>query len=80
MYQIDKIVKDKMIDGVKHYLIKWSGYSNKENTWEPYTTITDKKLIQKYERKKKGKSSEYQDLSTYIYLTSTTITSHPYLD
>ena len=49
MYQIDKIVKDKMIDGIKHYLIKWSGYSHKENTWEPYTTITDKKLIQKYE-------------------------------
>ena len=22
MYQIDKIVKDKMIDGIKHYFIK----------------------------------------------------------
>jgi transposase InsO family protein len=79
IYQIDYIVDDRIKKGKKEFLIKWAGYPHSDNTWESITTITDKKIIQRYERRKQAKASVYQDLSSYIYLISSTISS-PYDD
>ena len=72
VYQIDRIVDEKREKGVRKFLIKWAGYSHKDNTWEPATSITDKKIIQRYERQRKGKQTDVSDLSTYLYLVSAT--------
>ena len=38
-YQIEKKVKSRVRNGKKEWLIKWLGYSDKFNTWEPASEI-----------------------------------------
>lgn len=33
------IVNKKTVDGVDYYLVKWLGYGEEENTWEPFCNI-----------------------------------------
>jgi len=35
VFNVEKIVGKKKINGRVHYRIKWSGYSSKDNSWEP---------------------------------------------
>ncbi|HLX52533.1 MAG TPA: chromo domain-containing protein, partial [Aquella sp.] len=39
IYRIEKIIRKKKIKGVEYGLVKWIGYSDKFNTWEPMTEI-----------------------------------------
>ena len=39
IYRVEKIIRKKKINGIEHGLVKWVGYSNKFNTWEPMTNI-----------------------------------------
>lgn len=32
-YEVEDILSKKMIRGKPHYLVKWKGYGNHENTW-----------------------------------------------
>ena len=34
-YQIEKIIRKKKINGKSYSFIKWKGYENKFNAWEP---------------------------------------------
>lgn len=38
-YEVEKIVEKKKIDGKMQYLVKWRGYSSKDNTWESYDNV-----------------------------------------
>jgi hypothetical protein len=70
IYQLDYIVKDRInkYTNKKQYLIKWTGYSHKDNTWEDADKITDRKTIKKYEIKKAG--LPFKEISTPLYLLS----------
>ena len=35
MWEIEKIVKHRMKKRTTEYLVKWKGFSEKDNTWEP---------------------------------------------
>ena len=35
IYEIEKIIKHKIVSGTTKFYVKWVGYSNKDNTWEP---------------------------------------------
>ena len=50
LYQVETIEDCKEIDGKTMYLVKWKGYSHKENTWEPPEHFTDRKLLARYHR------------------------------
>ena len=50
-YSVEKIVdKQTAIDGKISYLIKWKGYDDKDNTWEPTENIYCKDLIEEFEK------------------------------
>ena len=34
-YDLERIVGQKLIRKVRHFLVKWKGYSSRHNTWEP---------------------------------------------
>lgn len=47
---VQDILDDREVAGVPQYLIRWYGYSDVDNTWEPRHHIP-KELIEKYEKK-----------------------------
>ncbi|KAL8411455.1 hypothetical protein RB596_000918 [Gaeumannomyces avenae] len=51
-YEVESILEDSVIDGIKHYLVKWAGFGNEENTWEPESNLGNATaLLAKYRRK-----------------------------
>lgn len=57
MYDVERIVADRVHNHKKQYLIKWLGYSHSENTWEDEENIFCEELKIEYE-KNKAKSAE----------------------
>ncbi|KAL1517509.1 hypothetical protein ABEB36_001265 [Hypothenemus hampei] len=54
-YEVQEILNEKFIKGVKHYLIRWKGYTEESDTWEPENTLDCQDLIKDYQQKKKRK-------------------------
>ncbi|XP_055306853.1 histone-lysine N-methyltransferase SUV39H1-like, partial [Sitodiplosis mosellana] len=51
-YNVEKILDRKVVDDTSFYLIKWQGYSNKDNTWEPNECVDDcQEMLDAYEAK-----------------------------
>uniref|UniRef100_A0A1B6EPS8 Chromo domain-containing protein n=1 Tax=Cuerna arida TaxID=1464854 RepID=A0A1B6EPS8_9HEMI len=57
-YVVERIVDVRTRRGVKHYFIKWSGYPDSENTWEPEENLTCPELIEEFKRKQKEESEK----------------------
>ncbi|KNC97950.1 uncharacterized protein SPPG_06938 [Spizellomyces punctatus DAOM BR117] len=47
-YEVEKIVGYRCHRGVEQYRIKWEGYPEEDNTWEPVENIHATDLIQEY--------------------------------
>ena len=54
-------------NGKVEYLVKWEGYDNKDNTWEPVDNFESLTLIQAYEDrvKEKRRSKEEKELPVF---------------
>jgi len=51
-YAVEKIIDRRMGKNNKfEYLLKWEGYSEDDNTWEPVKNIDCKDLIEEFEKK-----------------------------
>jgi len=50
-YDVEAIRAKKIILGVWHYLIKWEGYDETENTWEPTKNLEGEPLAKEFERR-----------------------------
>ncbi|XP_017786163.1 PREDICTED: chromobox protein homolog 3-like [Nicrophorus vespilloides] len=48
-YTVDKIVKKRIQNGVVEYFLKWSGYRDSENTWEPECNLKCPELVREFE-------------------------------
>lgn len=58
-FSVEKIL-DKRVKGKRvQYLVKWEGYSEDQNTWEPLSNLRNvKDLVQEYERKLSEKAAD----------------------
>ena len=41
IYRIEKVIRKKKVKGIQYGLVKWLGYSDKFNSWEPMSEIQD---------------------------------------
>jgi len=50
-YQVENILKQRMISGKTHYLVKWKGYNTSENMWELKENLLNcVRTLQQFER------------------------------
>jgi hypothetical protein len=59
-YEVEKIVDDGVEDKTKKaiFLVKWKGYSQKDNTWEPIENLANASvLLKEYEASQKDKKA-----------------------
>ena len=52
-YNVKKILDSRKINGKDHYLVKWLGYGNEENSWEPTENFSPEAFwkIEEYRQK-----------------------------
>ena len=48
IFIVEEILRSKLVNGNKQYLVKWEGYPTSDNTWEPKDCFSDE-MIEEFE-------------------------------
>lgn len=63
VFTVEKLLRKRKRQGSYEYLVKWRGYTNRYNTWEPESNILDKRLVNSFEDRSSGSDAdEYERL------------------
>ncbi|CAG9760078.1 unnamed protein product [Ceutorhynchus assimilis] len=54
VYAAERIMKKRVRKGVVEYYVKWKGWSQRHNTWEPEENILDGRLIEQFEQSQRS--------------------------
>lgn len=63
-YSVEKILDKRTKGGKTEYLIKWEGYPDSENTWEPDENLDCPDIISAFEEKLKSKKDNKRKKDT----------------
>lgn len=51
-YAVENIIDDKVVNKKKYYLVRWEGFGEKDDSWEPRKNLNCPYLLDKYEQSK----------------------------
>jgi hypothetical protein len=76
--KIERILNDRVQNGIKQYYIKWQGYTSDYNTWMDGTSITDLKQLDNYRSKWNTKASivKWNAATTSSSVNTVSISQH----
>lgn len=70
VYEVETILDKRIINGKPQYLIKYKGYDDSENSWEPPSNLNCPKKLREFEReflrKKNAKVQEYHSFERIL--------------
>lgn len=48
VYEVDRLIDDKIIDKIRHYRVRWRGYGPGDDTWEKAENLMCPSILQEY--------------------------------
>lgn len=54
-FEVEAIIADKMIKRKKHYLVRWKGYDENHDSWQPKQNLNCPDILDKYEKCKRNR-------------------------
>ena len=67
-FEVEDILDSKRIGRRLHYLVKWKGFPDSENSWEPLANIPARGLVKEFHRRNPGKPGEPRHLTSTVVL------------
>lgn len=61
IFDVERILDDRMVRGKKQYLIKWVGYPDSENTWEYEENLMCEEMLKSYMNSKTTKEKKAKE-------------------
>lgn len=52
VFEVDKVIADKLVDRTRYYLIRWKGYSSEDDTWEKPENLFCPSILDEYKKSK----------------------------
>ncbi|KAK6031933.1 chromo' (CHRromatin Organization MOdifier) domain protein, partial [Ostertagia ostertagi] len=64
VFAVEALLKERKRKGKVEYLVKWKGWGNKHNTWEPRENVLDDRLFDEFQKQKQKNKKRSSSGST----------------